>query len=487
MDLDPGQCLAALRSHDARFDGRFFVGVTSTGIYCRPVCSGRPPRPEHCTFHRSAAAAEAAGFRPCLRCRPELAPGLSTVEAQARLARRAASLLEELPRAGGGIDAVARRLGVSPRHLRRAFGAQFGVSPVAFAQTQRLLLAKRLLTDTTLPVTEVALASGFGSLRRFHALFRARYRLSPSELRRGAPAAAPPDAVDLELAYRPPYDWERQLAFLGYRGLAGVESVQGGAYRRSMVIVADTLRHAGWIEVKPVPGRALLALRVSATLVPVLPAVLARAKHLFDTDGDPLAVAQALGPLAAPRPGLRLPGAVDGFEVLVRAVLGQQVTVRAARTLARRFVEAFGEPVHTPFPDITRLFPSPACVAAQSRDAIAALGIIGRRAGTLRAAAAAVAAGELELRPDAPVEATLARLQALPGVGDWTAQYVAMRALAWPDAFPAADHGVMKALGVRQPRAATALAQAWRPWRAYAVMHLWNSLHPQEATPCTTT
>ncbi|MFN7277206.1 MAG: DNA-3-methyladenine glycosylase 2 [Betaproteobacteria bacterium] len=487
MELDPGQCFAALRARDARFDGRFFVGVTSTGIYCRPVCSARVPRREHCTFHRSAAAAEAAGFRPCLRCRPELAPGLSAVDAQARLARHAARLLEALPRAGGGIQTVAQRLGVSPRHLRRAFGAAFGVAPVAFAQTQRLLLAKRLLTDTTLPVTEVALASGFGSLRRFHALFRTRYRLSPTALRQGLLSTAPADAMDFELAYRPPYDWARQLAFLRDRSLTEVESVQDGAYRRSLLIEAGVQRHTGWFEVRPVPERALLAVRVSATLVPVLTAVLARVKHLFDTDGDPLAVAAALGPLATPRPGLRLPGAVDGFEVLVRAVLGQQVTVRAARTLARRFVEAFGEPLQTPFADINRLFPAPQRIAAQSRDAIAALGIIGRRADTLRAAAAAVAAGELDLRPDAPVEATLVRLRALPGVGDWTARYVAMRALAWPDAFPAADHGVMKALGVSRPRDAAARAHHWRPWRAYAVMHLWHSLDSQETTPCTTT
>jgi AraC family transcriptional regulator of adaptative response / DNA-3-methyladenine glycosylase II len=477
MDLDPDRCWTALCTHDARFDGRFFVGVTSTGIYCRPVCSGRTPKRENCTFHRSAAAAEAAGFRPCLRCRPELAPGLSAVDAQARLARRAASLLEDAPEAAEGMDAVARRLGVTDRHLRRVFGAEFGVPPVAFAQTQRLLLAKRLLTDTDMPVTQVALASGFGSLRRFNGLFRSRYQLTPTDLRRRAPAARPVDALRFEVAYRPPYDWARQLAFLEARSLSEVESVEPGAYRRSLAVEAGGRRHAGWVEVTPAGGRATLAVRLSASLAPVLPAALSRVKHLFDTDCDPLAVDEALGALAAPRPGLRLPGAVDGFEVMVRAVLGQQVTVRAARTLARRFVEAFGEPVETPFPGITRLFPSPQRIAAQSRDAIAALGIIGRRADTLRAVAAAIVAGELDLRPGADVEATLARLTALPGIGDWTAQYVAMRALAWPDAFPAADYGVMKALGVARAREASARAEGWRPWRAYAVMHLWHSLH----------
>lgn len=281
----------------------------------------------------------------------------------------------------------------------------------------------------------------------------------------------------LEVAFRPPYDWERQLAFLEGRSLAGVETVEPDSYRRSLAVESDGRRVAGWIEVKPVHGRAALAVRLSASLAPALPAALARVKHLFDTGCDPHAVAEALGALAAPRPGLRLPGAVDGFEVVVRAVLGQQVTVRAARTLARRFVEAFGEPVRTPFAGITRLFPAPGHVAVQSRDVIAGLGIIGRRADTLRAVAAAIASGVLDLQPGADVEATLARLRALPGVGDWTAQYVAMRALAWPDAFPAADHGVMKALAVARPREAAARAEGWRPWRAYAVMHLWHSLH----------
>lgn len=285
------------------------------------------------------------------------------------------------------------------------------------------------------------------------------------------------EPLRLELPVRPPYDWLRQAAFLEARGLPGVESVRPGVYGRSLAIGAGAARHAGWFQVSPVPGCDALAVTVSPSLAPVLPAVLARIGHLFDVQCDPGAVAQVLGELAAPRPGLRLPGAADGFELLVRAVLGQQVTVRAARTLAHRFAEAFGEPVASPFDGVSRLFPSPWRVVELTHEEIASLGIIGRRAETLRLAAAEVTRGALDLQPGADVAATMARLLALPGIGDWTAQYVAMRALAWQDAFPASDFGVRKALGVSTAREASTRAQAWRPWRAYAVLHLWHSLH----------
>ena len=478
MTLDSATCYRALRARDARFDGRFFVAVSSTRIYCRPVCTVKPPKRENCRFYPSAAAAESAGYRPCLRCRPELAPGNASVDATTRVAQAAASLIEDRTLEGDGLDVVAARLGITDRHLRRAFGAEFGVSPVAFAQTQRLLLAKRLLTDTRLPVTEVAFASGFRSLRRFNALFRERYRLQPSELRRhmrsGGTLSA--DTLHFELSFRPPYDWEAQSAFLGARAIAGVEAVEGGRYRRTVRSGLDGREYPGWIEVSISPKKHALRVAVSSSLSRALPPVLSRVKALMDLACQPAEVAQALGSLASRRPGLRVPGAFDGFEVAVRAILGQQVTVAAARTVAGRFAAALGDAIDTPLASLNTLFPSPERVADASVASIAGLGMPAARARSILALARAVADGRLELVPNADVDATLERLRALPGVGEWTAQYIAMRALAWPDAFPHADYGVMKALGVKEPSRALEAGEAWRPWRAYAVMHLWSSL-----------
>jgi AraC family transcriptional regulator of adaptative response / DNA-3-methyladenine glycosylase II len=478
MTLDPHTCYRALRSRDARFDGRFFVAVSSTRIYCRPVCTVKPPRRENCRFYPSAAAAESAGYRPCLRCRPELAPGNASVDARTRVAQAAASLIEDRSLDAEGLPAVASRLGITDRHLRRAFGAEFGVSPVEFAQTQRLLLAKRLLTDTALPVTEIAFASGFGSLRRFNALFRQRYRLQPGQLRRHMHAAAAPaaDALNFELSFRPPYDWAAVSAFLGARAIAGVEALEDGRYRRTVRIAQEGKDHLGWIEVSLSPKKPALRIAVSASLARVLPPVLSRVKALMDLSCNPVEVAQALGALAHKHPGMRVPGAFDGFEVAVRAILGQQVSVAAARTVAGRFALALGDPLETPFDALNTVFPAATRVADTPPGRIARLGLPGARARTILALARAVADGDLVLMPNADIEATLERLRALPGVGEWTAQYIAMRSLAWPDAFPHTDLGVMKALGTKDARRVLAAAEAWRPWRAYAVMHLWNSL-----------
>jgi AraC family transcriptional regulator of adaptative response / DNA-3-methyladenine glycosylase II len=478
MRLDPATCYRALRARDARFDGRFFVAVSTTRIYCRPVCTVRPPRRENCRYYPSAAAAEGAGYRPCLRCRPELAPGNATVDAVERTARAAALLIEEGAVNEAGLEAAARRLGVSDRHLRRAFQAEFGVPPVAFAQTQRLLLAKQLLTDTMLPVTDVAFASGFASVRRFNTLFRERYRLRPRDLRKASLPASARDALAFELGYRPPYDWRGMTDFLGARAIAGVESCDGGAYRRTVRIAAGGREHRGWLEVAPRGGKHALAVRISASLAKALPPVLARVKTLMDLSCHPEAVARALGPLAARRPGVRVPGAFDGFEIAVRAILGQRVSVAAARTLAGRFAAAFGAPLETPFAGLETVFPAPEDVAASSDARIARLGVPAARARAVLALAEALAGGELELTPGADVDATLARLRAIPGIGEWTAHYIAMRALAWPDAFPHTDYGVMKALKLTDPKRVLAAAEAWRPWRAYAVMHLWRSLAP---------
>jgi AraC family transcriptional regulator of adaptative response / DNA-3-methyladenine glycosylase II len=480
MTLDSGICYRALRARDARFDGRFFVAVSSTRIYCRPICTVKPPKRENCRFFASAAAAESSGYRPCLRCRPELAPGNASVDATTRLAQAAATLLEDRTQDEEGLEAVATRLGVTDRHLRRAFGAEFGVSPVEFAQTQRLLLAKRLLTDTALPVTEVAFASGFRSVRRFNALFRERYRLKPGQLRqRQAPLAAA-DTLNFELSFRPPFDWPAVSAFLGARAVAGVEALEDGNYRRTVRIAGDGSEHAGWVAVGLSPKKPTLRVAVSSSLVKVLPPVLSRAKALMDVACNPAEVAQALGALAKPHPGLRVPGAFDGFEIAVRAILGQQVTVAAARTVAGRFAAEFGDPVETPFDALTTLFPTAQRVAGLRAGRIARLGMPGARAKTLIALARAVADGRLDLVPNADVEATLEALRALPGVGEWTAQYIAMRALSWPDAFPHTDLGVMKALGEKGTKRVLEAGEAWRPWRAYAVMHLWQSLAKEQ-------
>lgn len=474
MPLEPNHCYQALLARDTRFDGRFFVGVTSTGIYCRPVCPVRTPRRTHCRFFANAASAEAEGFRPCLRCRPELAPGLAAIDAGARFARAAAVRIEDGMLNEAGVVELAARLGVTDRHLRRVFHSEFGVSPVQYAQTQRLLLAKQLLTDTSLPLTEVALAAGFGSVRRFNALFQARYRLSPGALRRTASAQPEQALLRFELSYRPPLDWAGLARFLGARAIPGVEDIDGQRYRRTVHLQREARWHSGWIEVEPVAGRHALAVTLAPELAPVIAAVLKRVKLLFDLACHPDEIAAVLGPLAAPRPGLRVPGSFDSFEMSVRAILGQQVSVRAAGTLAARFTERFGAPLATPFEALVRTFPTPARIAQASVDDIAALGIVGARARAIVALARALAEGELVLGPEVDIDATLDKLCELPGIGPWTAHYIAMRALAWPDAFPAADMGVLKALGTRSARESQRRSQIWQPWRAYAVMHLWH-------------
>lgn len=472
MNLDTDHCYQALLTHDARFDGVFFVGVSTTRIYCRTVCTAKTPRPDRCTFYPSAAAAEVGGYRPCLRCRPELAPGTARIDALDRLASDAAVRIDGGALTDGSVADLASELKVSERHLRRVIAREFGVSPVQLAQTQRLLLAKRLLTDTNLSVGEVAFASGFSSLRRFNALFQERYRLNPSGLRKTRPAGSPPEMLACEVAYRPPLDWDALLAFLVGRASRGVEALDGNRYLRTVQIG----KHTGWLTVEPIADRPALRVTLSASLAPVLRPALARVRRLFDLAADPVRIAAHLGPLAVARPGLRVPGAFDGFEMAVRAILGQQVTVKAATTLAGRFAAAFGEPISTPFEALTHLPPLPARVAMALPEELIALGVITTRANSLLALARAVDAGELSLEPGRDVEETMARLKTLPGVGEWTAQYVAMRALAWPDAFPHTDLGIVKALGEKNPKRVLEIADRWRPWRAYAAMHLWKSL-----------
>ncbi len=479
---DPDAAYLALKARDTRFDGRLFVGVSSTGIYCRPVCRVRTPRPEHCRFFASAAQAEAAAFRPCLKCRPEIAPGLSAMDSSRTLADDAARRIEDAVHRGEALPLarLAARLGVTDRHLRRIFAAAHGVGPQAYETTQRLLLAKRLLTDTAEPVAQVALASGFGSLRRFNAAFAARYRMPPTRLRQQGRAAGGPPA--LRLAWRPPCDAAGLLAFHARRALPGVEQVDGAVLRRTLALPSAHGPVAGWLGCRLVPERQELWLEPSPSLAPALGTLIQRARHAFDLDAEPARIDPVLATLPQPAPpGLRLPGCFDGFETAARIVLGQQVTVKAARTLAQRLVVAFGRPIDTPHAGLDRLFPDAATLAAADADALGRLGIVRQRVRALQALAAEVAAGRLALHPGAPLQPTLAALRALPGIGEWTAQLVALRVLAWPDAFPATDVGLLQALapatgGRRDAAAATRLAEAWRPWRGYAVIALWQTL-----------
>jgi AraC family transcriptional regulator of adaptative response / DNA-3-methyladenine glycosylase II len=499
MDLDADAAYHALKARDSRFDGRLFVGVTSTGIYCRPVCRVRTPRRENCRFFASAAQAEAAAFRPCLKCRPEIAPGLSLMDSPRTLADAAAAALAQATQQGQALPlpALAARLGVTERHLRRIFTAAHGVSPRDFVATQRLLLAKQLLTDTTQPVAQVALASGFQSLRRFNAAFATRYRMPPGALRRQRPIAVHtgqgevPDAAGaatgtadvLRLAWRPPYDAAGVLGFFARRALPGLEVVDAQALslRRTLTVVHRGQRLTGWVSCTLQPERNEVHLSTSASLLPALGAVLQQARHALDLDADPARTDPVLAALPVPpRPGQRLPGVWDGFEGAVRVVLGQQVTVKAARTLLQRLVQALGEPVDTPWPELDRAFPSPAALATADPALIGRLGIVRQRVRALQALARAVAAGEIELHRHAPVQPTLQALQALPGIGPWTAQVIALRVLAWPDAWPASDIGLMNALGTRDPRRIEALAEPWRPWRSYAVMRLWHFVETGE-------
>jgi AraC family transcriptional regulator of adaptative response / DNA-3-methyladenine glycosylase II len=479
MTIDDDACYRAISARDARFDGVFFTGVKTTGIYCRPVCTARLPARDRVKFFPTAAQAESEGFRPCLRCRPELAPGQAPVDAVRTVARVAAARIEAgALNNGGDLESLARQLGVSSRQLRRAVSRELGVSPVELAQTNRLLLAKRLIAETNLPMVQVAFASGFESVRRFNDLFRKHYRLTPSSMRRAPANHEAAGALQLVLAFRPPYEWRPLADFLAARATSGVECVTRGAYRRTVAIGAKR----GWLAVAPVAERNLLAIELSTSLLPALPSILARLRNLFDLDARPDVIAghlrgdAKLRTAVARRPGLRVPGAFDGFELAVRAILGQQVSVKGASTLAGRLAARFGEPLETAAACLNRLAPTAERIAAARTADLAAIGMPKARAESLRALARAAADCEIDLAPGADPAREIARLAELPGIGDWTAQYIAMRALRWPDAFPAGDLGMARASGVKSARALAAAAERWRPWRAYAAMHLWQTL-----------
>ncbi len=483
---DTRACRAALKAKDARFDGRFFVGVSSTGIYCRPVCPAKLPKEENCTFYESAAAAEQAGYRPCLMCRPELAPGAALIDAGSALACRAARLLEEHCGSGQSTEEYARRLGCSDRHLRRIFAAAFKVAPVQYIQTCRLLLAKSLLTDTDLSATDVAMAAGFGSLRRFNALFRKQYRLSPTALRRRASSAKEhAGEVALLLGYRPPYQWRHIIGFLAERACPGVEIVNGDSYLRTVHCVSGAQKHVyGLLRVGHLPEKNALAVTLSSALLPALPRLLARVRTLFDLHCCPDVIYETLAAMNTLRPGLcapgiRLPGCFEPFETAVRAILEQRATVREAGALTGKLAQTYGTPVETGVDGLTHAFPTAHDIAAlpgDLTDHLGPLGIPEDRAAGISALAQKIATGELDFTSRVQEEAEMETLTSIPGIGARTAQHIAMRAGGCPDAFPHTDPGVRKALAPLSEEEILKTAEAWRPWRAYATMNLWNSL-----------
>jgi AraC family transcriptional regulator of adaptative response / DNA-3-methyladenine glycosylase II len=478
MDLDRDACYRVICARDPRFDGRLFTGVKTTGIYCRPICPARTPRRENVVFFPSAAAAQEAGFRPCLRCRPETAPDLGAWRGASNTVSRALALIEMGALDEERVEALADRLGIGERQLRRLFSRSLGASPVAVAQTRRVLFAKQLIRETKLPMIEVALASGFGSLRRFNETFQTLYGRPPSALRRASDGeSAPACETVLLLRYKPPYDWPAMLDFLRARAIAGVECVENGIYRRTIALQGEH----GLVSVQP-DGSDALKVTINFPKLSALPNIVARLRRVFDLAADPDAVAldlskdATLGPLVARRPGLRLPGAWDGFEMGARAVLGQQISVNGAARLAARLTQKFGENLRLADPVLTHAFPTPETLAEAD---LSGLGLTKNRAKSLQALAAAVVADPHLLTAARPLESALEQLRALPGVGDWTAHYIALRLLHEPDAFPATDVGLLRAMadkeGVRPtPKNLLRRAEAWRPWRAYAAQYLWT-------------
>lgn len=508
MKLSHDMCYQAIKAQDARFDGVFFTAVKTTGIYCRPICKVRAPKPENCVFYDTAAKAEANGYRPCLRCRPELAPGYADSEQMNELMRLALNSLEEQQFAPKSIQLTADALGISTRHLSRIFQSTLGVSPQAYIMTKRLLLAKSLLTDTNLPITEIALLAGFGSVSRFNAAFKNHYRLTPTSLRKSAAMETPIDglqspstnAIQIKLAYRPPYNWPAMMAFFRMRAIEGVEWVTDeGIYRRSIIMTQDEQIFSGWIEVKPYPEKNIVVVTLSRSLEKVLLPIIKRIRTVFDLDAMP-----QLLPADLPE-GIRLPGCFDAFEMSTRAILGQQVTVKAAKTLAKRLVSALGTPMESPFAEINVHFPTAQQIHALETpitEILGPLGVIKSRSCSIAALATSLASGDLQLTPGANPDTVRDKLLALSGIGPWTAEYLTMRALSWPDAFPVTDIGVKNALMPHlfkdearrsyelltkhaqkkcYENAATTYAETYRPWRSYLTIALWHSLSSMDS------
>jgi len=479
MELDPALCRQAMLARDARFDGRFFTAVKSTGIYCRPVCPARPPKHENCVFMPSAAAAENAGYRPCLRCRPETAPDSCAWHGTSNTVSRALALIEAGALDSGDVETFAGRLGMGARQLRRLFMLHLGAPPIAVAQTRRVLLAKQLIHETQLPMTEIAFASGFRSVRRFNETFQALFGRPPASLRRELIARGDGSSISINLSYRPPYAWDELLAFLAFRAISGVENVSNGAYHRT--IEMDGL--GGSISVSDDPDHHRLQATIRFPRLNALSRIIARLKAMFDLAADPQVIGTALSadphlaPLIANRPGLRVPGAWDPFELAVRAIIGQQVTVVAATRLMGKIVSAHGALLTSAQAStgVDRLFPRPEVLATVSLANMPA-----SRSTTINAIATRYLGDNCLFERGADLAASVRKLCAIRGIGPWTANYIAMRTMREPDAFPVGDVGLLRALddgdGRPTPSELSDRSEAWRPWRAYAALHLWSSL-----------
>ncbi len=477
------RCYRFMQSRDPRYDGFFFVAVRSTGIYCRPSCPARTPMRSNVRLLSSVAAAQAAGFRACKRCDPDAAPGSPAWNRRSDAAGRAFRLIADGVVDRDGVGGLAARVGYSERHLHRILVSEIGAGPVALARAHRAQAARSLVESTDLRFAEIALGAGFGSVRQFNDTIREIYSRTPTELRRRArsrTAASPAGAIELRLGFREPLDGAGLIRFLGARAVKGVEEVEGMTYRR--VLALD--RGPAIVELTPEAGSVRCVLRLGD--LRDLTAAVARCRGLLDLDADPAAIAghlsddAVLGDLVRSRPGLRVPRCVDGFEIAVRAVVGQQVSVTAARTVLGRLVASYGEPLAEAATSLTHSFPAPAAIAQAH-----SLPMPRARAAALVSLAAAVAEGRIELGPGADPESVVPALLELPGIGPWTAGYIAMRALADPDVFLPSDVGVRNALArhglASDPVAAARLAERWRPWRSYAMLHLWASLADDDA------
>ncbi len=478
--MDDEQHYRAAVSKDARFDGVFFIAVKSTGIYCRPSCPAMTPKREHMRFYKTPAAAQQAGFRACKRCRPDASPGSPEWNIRTDMTARAMRLIADGIVDREGIDGLARSLGYEQRQVRRVLTAELGASPLALARAQRAQTARVLVETTKLPMGDIAFAAGFASIRQFNATILEVFDTPPSRLReraaRHAPAT-PPGAVCLRLPFRPPIDLPRLFGFLAARAVPGVEEVTASTYRRTIslpngrgILSLRNVDQARWVECE-----------LELDDLRDVTAAVQRCRRLLDLDADPDAVSgflvsdEVIGPLARACPGRRSPGHVDGDELAMRAVLGQQVSVAAARRLGARLTAEYGKPLARPSGTLTHCFPDAATVAAADP---AALPMPAARARALVTLAAALASGEVALHPGADRDEAAARLLALPGIGPWTVAYIRMRALSDPDAFPATDVGVLRALAALGAGAGVAVAERWRPWRSYAVHHLWATLEP---------
>jgi AraC family transcriptional regulator of adaptative response / DNA-3-methyladenine glycosylase II len=482
VPLDPDICYRAVRSRDTRFDGRFFTAVLTTGIYCRPICPARLPARGNVRFYDCAAAAEEAGFRPCRRCRPETAPGTPAWSGTSATVTRALRLIAEGALDGPGqLDDLADRLGVTGRHLRRLFDTHLGASPIAVAQARRVHFAKMLLDNTPLPITEIAMSSGFSSVRRFNTVFSKTFGRSPREVRESRPARTPlrtKQGLELHLSFREPFDWRAMLEFLALRAIPGVEAIEEGHYRRILSMGSET----GLIEVSRVRGRSQLELWISPSLSRYVLPIAERVRSAFDLAADSRIIEAQLSKdpllreIVEQHPGTRVPGAWNPFEVAVRAILGQQVSVKGATTLSGRLVEAYGVDSGSEDAGCRWLFPS---AARLSRARLDRVGLTNARARALRALASAVNRGGLRFDGAGELDATIESLTSLPGIGPWTAHYIAMRSCGEPDAFPSGDLALRKVAKQLDPEIddeskLLERATCWRPWRAYAAMFIWR-------------